>query len=242
MSQRGTGTITVDGVSKSFGSPATMPTMAQPVEDPEEARMKKFYTEQYNIEAQNFAKQKMSQTDFDKGIGNLQTKYRLAYNEAEMKNRPDPAYKQYRDLDLYRDRLLERRAERFSMQDKPNSWFTGSQLMIRRDPYSDYKKKNSWDPKLTAAEKQEAADLDNEISSVDTRMQMLIRPNLSDLGNAAIKSPRIGGPIRDQARALIEQRQGNTQQQSGEIINRGGKQWRIVGHDTDGTPLVEEVR
>lgn len=212
MVQRGTGTITVDGKAKSFGSPATMPTMAQPVENPEETRMKKFYTEQYNIEAQNFARQKMSQSDFDKGMGNLQTKYKLAYNNAKMKaDQPDLTYAQYRNLDLYRYKLLERRAERFSMRDKPNSWFTGSQLMIRRDPYTD-----KWDPELTIMEKQEALDLDNEIDSVDTMMQMSMSfSKNSNMANTALASNKIGGgSIEDQTKMLLNRREGNMQQQT----------------------------
>jgi len=31
-------------------------------------------------------------------------------------------------------------------------------------------------------------------------------------------------------------------QSIGQTVERGGKKWKIVGHDTDGTPLVEEVR
>lgn len=215
MVQRGTGIITVDGKAKSFGSPATMPTMAQPIENPEETRMKKFYTEQYNIEAQNFARQKMSQPDFDKGMGNLQAKYKLAYNNAKMQaNRPDPAYKQYRDLDLYRDKLLKRRAETYSMRDAPG-WFTGSTLAVRRDPYSDPEKKGSWDIKLTPQEKQLALDLDNEISSVETMLHasMTLSKNSSLMNTALTSEKSKGGSVADQTKELLNRREGNTQQE-----------------------------
>lgn len=35
---------------------------------------------------------------------------------------------------------------------------------------------------------------------------------------------------------------GRIKQRVGDIVDRGGKKWKIVGHDKDGEPLVEEVR
>ena len=232
MAQRGTGTITVDGKTKSFGSPATMPTMAQSIENPEEARMKKFYTEQYNIEAQNFAKQKMSQTDFDKGIGNLQTKYKLAYNKAKMQaDRPDPAYKQYSELDIYRNKL-ESNAKQFRVQPsgkipswwKPRRWeetapeeleiFDPSKLAY--DAKGNVKEgsvQGAW-RKAKLDEIQAYGLIKEELGRVTEEQNMLLRPKTSSLMNTAVKSPRIGGSIKDQTKALIEQRQGNAQQQT----------------------------
>jgi len=90
-------------------------------------------------------------------------------------------------------------------------------------------------------EVQEYGLLHEELKRVTEEQNILLRPQTSSLMNTAVKSPRIGGSIKEQTKLLLNQREGNAQQ-GGDIINRGGKQWRIVGHDTDGTPLVEEVR
>jgi hypothetical protein len=35
---------------------------------------------------------------------------------------------------------------------------------------------------------------------------------------------------------------GGAKTKVGEVVSRGGKQWKVLGHDKDGEPLVEEVR
>ena len=63
---------------------------------------------------------------------------------------------QHEKLTRQYDNLLKYKAEKFRMHDKPWSWFTGDQLEIRRDPYTD-----TWTPDLTPEERKLAADIDN---------------------------------------------------------------------------------
>ena len=61
-------------------------------------------------------------------------------------------------------------------------------------------------------EVQEYGLLQEELGRVTEEQNMLLRPQTSSLMNTAVKSPRIGGSIKEQTKLLIEQRQGNAQQ------------------------------
>jgi hypothetical protein len=225
---------------------------------PEETRLKKFYTEQYNIEAGSFAGQARNQDEFDRGIGKLQAKYKLAFNEAKMRmDRPDPAFKQYSELDIYRNRL-EQNVKQFRVlpAGKIPSWWrprmiekTAPEELQILDPTKvsyDTKgrpKRGAW-RKAKLEEVERYGVLSNELERVTAAQHSLLRPGkTAGLLQTAATSPRMGGALRDQAKVYLEQRETVTERQEPEkIISRGGKQWRIVGHDDDGTPLVEEVR
>ena len=75
------------------------------------------------------------------------------------------------------------------------------------------------------------------------------REHMSGMLRSAINSPRQVGSVSQQMGAYLDRKQGATgqSQQSGkytmgQVINQGGKSYKIVGFDTDGEPLVEENR
>ena len=75
------------------------------------------------------------------------------------------------------------------------------------------------------------------------------REHMSGMLRSAINSPRQVGSVSQQVGAYLDRKQGATgqSQQSGkytmgQVINQGGKSYKIVGFDTDGEPLVEENR
>lgn len=238
---------------------AVMPTAS-----PEEARLKKFYTEQYNVEADAFVRQPMSKVQFNQGISKLQTKYKLAFNRAKIgikQERPDPVFKQYSELDIYRGRLEGNIKEfRIDPAHKIKSWYKPkrweetipTQLQIFDPSKIKYDKEGqptkssvqgAW-RKAKPNEIEQYGALSNELKRVTAEQTELIRPEVtSDLMKTATRSPRMGGAIKDQVSDYLARRETVTQRQEPEeIIERGGRRWRIVGHDTDGTPLVEEVR
>jgi hypothetical protein len=91
--------------------------------------------------------------------------------------------------------------------------------------------------------KSEEENIHNEIRRVREIQNALIGQPTSPLMTTAATSKRMGGSIAEQTKNYLQQKETGVQRQEPEqIIERGGKRWRIVGHDTDGTPLVEEVR
>lgn len=229
MAERGTGTITAGGVTTQFKAP-TQPQQAimpQPV-DPEEARLKKFYAEQYNVEANAFARQRMSKQQFDVGISKLQTKYKLAFNQAKAKieaQQPDPIFKQYSDLDVYRNRL-EGNIKQFRIMPsgkipswyRPRRWektapeelqvFDQSKIRYNKDDtINEGSVQGAW-RKAKLDEVEQYGVLSNELSRVTAAQNVLLqRPGYTtDLMRTAVMSPRIGGPIKDQVRDYVEQR------------------------------------
>jgi hypothetical protein len=183
---------------------------------PEEARLKQFYTKQYNIEADAFARNPMSQEQFGRGISKLQTKYKLAFNQAKMKiDQPDPAYKQWRDLDLYRNDLDDRLRD--------YNWITkrGKSVLQIWDPFKG--KKGDWTTKgITTDQLEEAMTLTLERNRVQAIQTSLLQPGQlpgSLIGTAAV-SPRMGGAIKDQAKAYLNQRVKSPQQQEPEDLSQ----------------------
>lgn len=138
---------------------------------------------------------------------------------------------QYRDLDLYREKLMRRKAETFRMRDP---WYGKPRLEIRRDPYTD-----KWTSDLTKEEGEFAANLDIEIDRITKMQDVLLRPGQeTPLMRTALTSPRMtkaktGGAIRDQVRAYLDQQTVERQQEPedlsddevkyNELIRRG---WR----------------
>jgi hypothetical protein len=206
MAERGTGTITVGGVTTRFRAPtrpeqAMLPTQVGPEED----RLKKFYTEQYNIEAQAFIKGPMSQEQFDRGISRLQAKYKMAFNQAKMKmetDQPDPAFKRWSELDVYRNRIEERLRD--------YNWTTDRGKTVLEVWNPNIGKKGGWTTKgITPERLHEAMTLTIERNRVRAEQTSVLQPGQTPLMRTAVTSPRIGGAIKDQARAYLEQRQGS---------------------------------
>jgi len=139
--------------------------------------------------------------------------------------------KQYSELDIYRNKL-ESNAKQFRVQPsgkipswwKPRRWEeTAPEELEIFDP-----SKLAYDAKGNVKEGSTAgawrkAKLDEiqayglikeELGRVTEEQNMLLRPNTSSLMNTAVKSPRIGGSIKDQTKMLLNQREGNAQQQT----------------------------
>ena len=118
----------------------------------------------------------------------------------------DPV-RQHEYLTAQYDELLKYKAGKFRVYD---AWFDKPRLEIRRDPYTD-----KWDHKLTTQERKLAMDIDSTLNELSIKRDMLLRPNLSSLGNTAVKSNKIrGGSIQDQTKMLLNRREGNAQQQT----------------------------
>jgi len=225
MAVRGTGTITVDDVTTQFRAPTRPEQAVMPQVSPEETRLKKFYTEQYNVEANAFVRNKMSRDQFNRGINQLQTKYKLAFNQARMKlDRPDPAFKQYSELDVYRNRL-EGNIKQFRIDPahqikswyKPKRWeeTIPTQLQIfdltkirydKEGQPTESSVQGAW-RKARLEEVEQYGALTNELKRITAAQNVLLQRPTSDLMRTAAISPRIGGPIKDQVRNYIETRE-----------------------------------
>ena len=210
MAERGTGTITAGGRTTQFRAPTQPSQAVMPQQvSPEELRLKKFYTEQYKVEAGTFSKSAMSQEQFDQGMNKLQAKYKMAFNNAKMRiAQPDPAFKQYSELDIYRDKLDNRLAN--------YNWTAkrGKSKLEIWDP--DKGKKGGWTTKgITSDQLEEAMTLTLERNRVKAEQTALLRPGQpsNSIMRTAATSPRMGGAIKDQARALLDQRGGQEQQE-----------------------------
>ena len=222
MAKRGTGTITVDDVTTRFRAPTQPQQAVMPQVSPEETRLKKFYTEQYNIEANTFIRNKMSRDQFDRGIGQLQTKYKLAFNQAKTKlDQPDPVFKQYSELDVYRGRL-EGNIKNFRIMPsgkipsfwRPRRWektaptelqiFDPSKLKYTaKGEVSEGSVQGAW-RKARLEEIEQYGTLTNELRRITAAQDVLLQRPTSDLMKTAAISPRIGGSIKDQVRDYIE--------------------------------------
>ena len=225
MAEQGTGTITVGGVTTQFRAPTQPQQAVMPQVSPEETRLKKFYTEQYNIEANTFVKNRMSKDQFNQGISKLQNKYKLAFNQAKMKlDRPDPAFKQYSELDIYRNRL-EGNIKNFRIMPpgkipsfwRPRRWektaptelqiFDPSKLKYTaKGEVSEGSVQGAW-RKARLEEVEQYGTLTNELRRITAAQNVLLQRPTSDLMRTAATSHRIGGPIKDQIRNYIETRE-----------------------------------
>lgn len=223
MAERGTGTITFGGVTTRFKAPtqpqqAVMPQQASP----EETRLRKFYTEQYHIEAEQFTRQPMNQQQFDQTMARLNTKYKLAFNQAKTRlDQPDPVFKQYSELDIYRGRL-EGNIKNFRIMPAGRipSWirprrfekmaptelqiFDPSKLKYTaKGEISEGSIQGAWrQAKLNEVEQYGA--MTNELKRVTAAQNILLQRPTSDLMRTAATSRRMGGPIKDQVRTYIE--------------------------------------
>lgn len=223
MAERGTGTITTGGVTTQFRAPTQPQQAVMPQVSPEETRLKKFYTEQYKIEANALTRQSgIGRQQFDTGINRLQSKYKLAFNQAKMKlDQPDPTFKQYSELDIYRGRL-ESNIKEFRIMPagklpswwKPKRWeeTAPTQLQIfdpskirytAKGEISEGSIQGAW-RKAKLEEVEQYGALTNELKRITAAQNVLLQRPTSGLMRTAAMSPRMGGPIKDQIRTYIE--------------------------------------
>jgi len=231
MVERGTGTITAGGVTTHFGAPtrpeqAVMPTQISP----EETQLKKFYTEQYRIEVNAFARNSMPQQQFDRGVRKLQTKYKLAFNNAKMRmDQPDPAFKRYSELET----LYGKVSKDFEGPNRVYQWTggEGKEQLEKWDPTLG--KEGEWTSKgLKHADYERAAKTTLEMKRIRAEQNTLMSGRMGLLGTAAV-SPRMGGArtggsIRDQTRAYLDQRSGIQQQEAEDLSQLSDDELRRI--------------
>ena len=237
----GEGTITdvATGKVTRFSGVSTL-TPQQTLENTEIERLKKFYGEQYKVEIGKFAGQPMTDEEFKDIAGKLQSKYKLAFNEAkfQMETRSQPkeqtALKQFSDLDIYKNRIdTDLRQFRVIPAGKIPSgwrpqWFekTAPEQAEVFDPTSSSydEKSKTWKRGAWRTAKPEEVQLFGTLKSESERVQTLqnalIGKPTSSLMKTAVTSKRMGGSIAQQTQNYLQQKETGVQRHELEDFSR----------------------
>ena len=170
-------------------------------------------------------------------------------------DKPDDPMAEFGKLDVYRNRL-ESRIKDFRMRPsaKKKQWWKPS-----RYEETSVTQLEVYDPTLVGKDKKgeytgdwRKATLDEIkeyglLTQAQERATTAQRPLISGMMRSHLADPRGGGAIDRQVSAYLENKttpepQQRGQYTMGQVINQGGKSYKIVGFDTDGVPLVEEAR
>lgn len=239
--------MTIGGKTTTYGQMfptgnASVPriTPQQELVNTETDRLKKFYQGQYEVEASRFSKQKMTDAEFKDITDKLQSKYKLAFNEArfQMESRQQTqeptALKQFSDLDIYKNRIdTDLRQFRVIPAGKVPSWWrpqwfekTAPEEAEIFDPtassYDD--KSKTWKRGAWRTAKPEEVQLFGTLKSESERVQTLqgalIGKSTSSLMKTAATSKRMGGSIAEQTKNYLQQKETGTQRQEPEDFSK----------------------